>query len=130
MEAVIGVGRSPGRDLMLRRFLQSFANEIPQFLSPSGKRLSDREWRPLKGSNTIVQCGQRSQSHLCKFTTKSFILIEKQYNSRLTPSSPVYLYICVSVFVFVYLYLCICICMSDTREHCLWGPCTRGFSKT
>ena len=34
-----------------------------------------------------------------------------------------------TVFVFVYLYLCICICMSDTREHCLWGPCTQGFSK-
>ena len=29
--------------------------------------------------------------------------------------------------VFVYLYLCIW--MSDTWEHCFWGPCTISFSK-
>ena len=66
---------SPGtQSALVKRFCKASPKEFLDFFPRQESDCQIVNGAHWKGPNTIVQCGQRSQSRLCKFPTKSCIL--------------------------------------------------------
>ena len=92
VEPIIGCPQGP--KCTCEEILQSFSKGIPRFLSPSGKRLSDREWSPLKGPQHNRTMWAEVTKPFVQISNKKLYSIreasgEKQCNSILTGAAKV-----------------------------------------